>query len=155
MNIMTSTLNTLKPNKGSRKKKLRKGRGIAAGQGASCGFGMRGQKSRSGRPTRPGFEGGQMPLYRRVPKLKHFEIINQKKYSIINLTKLSEFKDNDVVNLDSLVKKGLLCKPKYPLKILGNGEVKAQLKVQASAFTKVAKQKIEEAGGSCELLEKK
>ena len=61
---MTSTLNTLKSNSGSRKKKLRKGRGIAAGQGASCGFGMRGQKSRSGRPTRPGFEGGQMPLYR-------------------------------------------------------------------------------------------
>ena len=74
---MTQTLNTLKSNPGSRKKKLRKGRGIAAGQGASCGFGMRGQKSRSGRPTRPGFEGGQMPLYRRVPKLKHFEIINQ------------------------------------------------------------------------------
>ena len=152
---MTSTLNTLKSNSGSRKKKLRKGRGIAAGQGASCGFGMRGQKSRSGRPTRPGFEGGQMPLYRRVPKLKHFEIINQKNYSIINLTKLTEFKDNDVVNLDSLVKRGLLYKPKYPLKILGNGEVKAKLKVQASAFTKVAKQKIEEAGGSCELLEKK
>jgi len=85
---MTSTLNTLKSNFGSRKKKLRKGRGIAAGQGASCGFGMRGQKSRSGRPTRPGFEGGQMPLYRRVPKLKHFEIINQKNFSIINLEKL-------------------------------------------------------------------
>ena len=82
---MTSTLNTLKSNTGSRKKKLRKGRGIAAGQGASCGFGMRGQKSRSGRPTRPGFEGGQMPLYRRVPKLKHFEIINQKKVRIKKL----------------------------------------------------------------------
>ena len=90
---MNSTLNTLKPNIGSRKKKLRKGRGIAAGQGASCGFGMRGQKSRSGRPTRPGFEGGQMPLYRRVPKLKHFEIINQKNFSIVNLSKLSEFKE--------------------------------------------------------------
>ena len=88
---MTSTLNTLKSNSGSRKKKLRKGRGIAAGQGASCGFGMRGQKSRSGRPTRPGFEGGQMSLYRRVPKLKHFEIINQKNFSILNLSKLSEF----------------------------------------------------------------
>ena len=87
---MTSTLNTLKSNSGSRKKKLRKGRGIAAGQGASCGFGMRGQKSRSGRPTRPGFEGGQMPLYRRVPKLKHFEIINQKNFSIINLEKLND-----------------------------------------------------------------
>ena len=152
---MTSTLNTLKSNSGSRKKKLRKGRGIAAGQGASCGFGMRGQKSRSGRSTRPGFEGGQMPLYRRVPKLKHFEIINQKNFSIINLSKLSEFKDNEVVNIDSLVKKGLLYKPKFPLKILGSGEINAKLKVQAHSFTKVAQQKIENAGGSCEIIEKK
>ena len=152
---MTSTLNTLKSNTGSRKKKLRKGRGIAAGQGASCGFGMRGQKSRSGRPTRPGFEGGQMPLYRRVPKLKHFEIINQKKFSIVNLSKLNEFNDDEIVNLDSLVKKKVLFKPKFPLKILGNGEVKAKLKVQAHAFTKVAKEKIEAAGGSCEIINNK
>ena len=152
---MTSTLNTLKSNAGSRKKKLRKGRGIAAGQGASCGFGMRGQKSRSGRPTRPGFEGGQMPLYRRVPKLKHFEIINQKNFSIVNLSKLSEFKESDVVNIDSLVKKKVLFKPKFPLKILGNGEVKVKLKVQAHAFTKVAKEKIEAAGGSCEIINNK
>ena len=152
---MTSTLNTLKSNTGSRKKKLRKGRGIAAGQGASCGFGMRGQKSRSGRPTRPGFEGGQMPLYRRVPKLKHFEIINQKNFSIVNLSKLSEFKESEVVNIDSLVKKKLLFKPKFPLKILGNGEVKVKLKVQAHAFTKVAKEKIEAAGGSCEIVNNK
>ena len=147
-----TTLNYLKYNSGSRKIKLRKGRGIAAGQGASCGFGMRGQKSRSGRPTRPGFEGGQMPLYRRVPKLKHFEIINQKNFSIVNLSKLSEFKENETVNIDSLVKKKLLFKPKFPLKILGNGEVKVKLKVQAHAFTKVAQEKIEAAGGSCELL---
>ena len=152
---MTSTLNTLKSNTGSRKKKLRKGRGIAAGQGASCGFGMRGQKSRSGRPTRPGFEGGQMPLYRRVPKLKHFEIINQKNFSIVNLSKLNEFKDAEIVNLDSLVKKKILFKPKFPLKILGNGEVKVKLKVQAHAFTKVAKEKIEAAGGSCEIINNK
>ena len=152
---MTSTLNTLKSNTGSRKKKLRKGRGIAAGQGASCGFGMRGQKSRSGRPTRPGFEGGQMPLYRRVPKLKHFEIINQKNFSIVNLSKLNEFKESEVVNIDSLVKKKLLFKPKFPLKILGNGEVKVKLKVQAHAFTKVAKEKIEAAGGSCEIINNK
>ena len=152
---MNSTLNTLKSNTGSRKKKLRKGRGIAAGQGASCGFGMRGQKSRSGRPTRPGFEGGQMPLYRRVPKLKHFEIINQKNFSIVNLSKLSEFKESEVVNIDSLVKKKLLFKPKFPLKILGNGEVKVKLKVQAHAFTKVAKEKIEAAGGSCEIINNK
>ena len=147
-----TTLNSLKPNKGSRKKKLRKGRGIAAGQGASCGFGMRGQKSRSGRPTRPGFEGGQMPLYRRVPKLKHFQIINQKSFSIINLSKLNDFKDNDTVNIDSLVKKGLLFKPKYPLKILGNGEIKVKLNVEAHAFTKAAKEKIESLGGSCKII---
>ena len=152
---MNSTLNTLKPNIGSRKKKLRKGRGIAAGQGASCGFGMRGQKSRSGRPTRPGFEGGQMPLYRRVPKLKHFEIINQKSFSIVNLSKLSEFEDSEIVNIDSLVKKKVLFKPKFPLKVLGNGEVKAKLKVQAHAFTKVAKEKIEAAGGTCEIINNK
>ena len=152
---MTSTLNTLKSNTGSRKKKLRKGRGIAAGQGASCGFGMRGQKSRSGRPTRPGFEGGQMPLYRRVPKLKHFEIINQKNFSKITLSKLSEFKDGEIVNLDSLVKNKVLFKPKFPLKILGNGELKVKLKVQAHAFTKVAKEKIEAAGGSCEIINNK
>ena len=80
---MTLRLDSLKANKGARRRKLRKGRGIAAGQGASCGFGMRGQKSRSGRPTRPGFEGGQMPLYRRVPKLKHFPIVNQKNFMLI------------------------------------------------------------------------
>ena len=149
---MTLLLNRLKSNSGSRKKKLRKGRGIAAGQGASCGFGMRGQKSRSGRPTRPGFEGGQMPLYRRVPKLKHFEIINQKNFSIVNLSRLSDFKDGEIVNIDSLVKKKLLFKPKFPLKILGNGEVKVKLTIQAHAFTKVAKEKIEAAGGSCEII---
>ena len=149
---MTSNLNSLKSNIGSRKKKLRKGRGISAGQGASCGFGMRGQKSRSGRPTRPGFEGGQMPLYRRVPKLKHFEIINQKLFSVINLNKLNDFKDEELVNLDSLVKKGILFKPKFPLKILGNGDIKVKLKVQAHAFTKKAKEKIEAAGGKCEII---
>ena len=149
---MSTSLNSLKPNTGSRKKKLRKGRGIAAGQGASCGFGMRGQKSRSGRPTRPGFEGGQMPLYRRVPKLKHFEIINQKLYSTINLAKLSAFKDDEIVNLDSVVKKGLLFKPKYPLKVLGSGEIKVKLTVEAHSFTATAKKKIEDAGGSCKIL---
>ena len=96
-----------------------------------------------------------MPLYRRVPKLKHFEIINQKNYSIVNLSKLSEFKDNEIVNIDSLVKKKLLFKPKFPLKILGNGVVKVKLKVQAHAFTKVAQEKIESAGGSCEVLNNK
>ena len=136
------------------KSKIRVGRGIGSGKGKTSGRGVKGQKSRSGVAIKS-FEGGQMPLYRRVPKLKHFEIINQKNYSIINLEKLNDFKDNDTVNLDSLVKKRLIFKPKFPLKILGNGKLNVKLKVQAHAFTKVAKQKIEDAGGSCELINNK
>ena len=123
---MTSlNLQTLAPQKGARRRKLRKGRGIAAGQGASCGFGMRGQKSRSGRPTRPGFEGGQMPLYRRVPKLKHFTVINPKNYTVINVAKLADLKAGSTVNIDTLVKDGLVTSPKHPLKVLGNGELRS------------------------------
>ena len=148
---MTIKLESLQSNKGSRRKKMRKGRGIAAGQGASCGFGMRGQKSRSGRPTRPGFEGGQMPLYRRVPKLKHFPIVNQKDFTILNVSSLNTLKEGTVVNLDLLVKEGILTKPKNPLKILGNGKLDVKLTVQAAAFTSSAKKKIEDVGGKCEL----
>ena len=150
---MTIRLNSLKSNKGARKRKLRKGRGIAAGQGASCGFGMRGQKSRSGRPTRPGFEGGQMPLYRRVPKLKHFPLVNQNSYSIINVSSLNGLEEGTTVNLDSLVKKGILTSPKYPLKVLGNGNLKVKLVVQAASFTASAKTKIESVGGTCEIFD--
>ena len=150
---MTIRLDSLKSNKGARKRKLRKGRGIAAGQGASCGFGMRGQKSRSGRPTRPGFEGGQMPLYRRVPKLKHFPLVNPKFFTIINISALNGLKEDSVVNLDSLVKEGIVTSPKHPLKILGNGNLKVKLLVQAAAFTSSAKNKIEKAGGKCEVLD--
>ena len=148
---MTIKLESLQSNKGSRRKKMRKGRGIAAGQGASCGFGMRGQKSRSGRPTRPGFEGGQMPLYRRVPKLKHFPIVNQKNFTVLNVSSLNGLQDGTVVNLDLLVKEGILTKPKNPLKILGNGKLEVKLIVQAAAFTTSAKKKIEEVGGKCEV----
>ncbi len=150
---MTIRLDSLKSNTGSRKKKLRKGRGISAGQGASCGFGMRGQKSRSGRPTRPGFEGGQMPLYRRVPKLKHFPLINQKSFTIINVSSLNDVKEGSTVNLDSLVKSGIVTSPKYPLKVLGNGTLKLKLTVQAASFTASAKSKIEAAGGTCEVFD--
>ena len=148
---MSIKLESLQSNKGSRRKKMRKGRGIAAGQGASCGFGMRGQKSRSGRPTRPGFEGGQMPLYRRVPKLKHFPIVNQNNFTVINVSRLNDLKEGTTVNLDSLVKEGILTKPKNPLKILGNGKLEVKLTVQAAAFTISAKKKIEEVGGKCEV----
>jgi large subunit ribosomal protein L15 len=149
---MTQTLQSLKANPGARRRKTRKGRGIAAGQGASCGFGMRGQKSRSGRPTRPGFEGGQMPLYRRVPKLKHFPLVNPKHFTIINVGRLAACAEGSTVNLDSLVKEGLLTSERHPLKVLGNGELTVRLTVQAAAFTASAREKIEAAGGSCEIL---
>ncbi|MBM5802879.1 MAG: 50S ribosomal protein L15 [Cyanobacteria bacterium K_DeepCast_35m_m2_155] len=148
---MSMNLQSLKANAGARRRKLRKGRGIAAGQGASCGFGMRGQKSRSGRPTRPGFEGGQMPLYRRVPKLKHFPLVNPKAFTVVNVAKLAELKAGSTVSLDSLVKDGIVTSPKHPLKILGTGELKVKLTVQAAAFTASARAKIEAAGGSCEI----
>ncbi len=150
---MTSfALDSLKPQTGSRRRKLRKGRGIAAGQGASCGFGMRGQKSRSGRPTRPGFEGGQMPLYRRIPKLKHFPVVNPTHYTVINVSRLGELKAGSTVTLDSLEQAGIVTSPRYPLKVLGNGELTVKLTVQAAAFTASARAKIEAAGGSCEIV---
>ena len=150
---MSLSLQTLQPQQGARRRKLRKGRGIAAGQGASCGFGMRGQKSRSGRPTRPGFEGGQMPLYRRVPKLKHFTLVNPKEFTVLNVAKLADLKAGSIVTRESLVEAGLLTSPKHPLKVLGNGDLKVKLTVRAAAFTASAREKIEAAGGSCELID--
>ena len=144
-------LEDAKPKAGSKKAKNRKGRGIAAGQGASCGFGMRGQKSRSGSGTRPGFEGGQMPLYRRVPKLKHFTIVNQKVYTVVNIKDLAELPANTEVTMDSLLEAGVVTSNDGPLKVLGDGEISKALTVKAAAFTKSAKAKIEAAGGSCEI----
>ncbi|NEP56139.1 MAG: 50S ribosomal protein L15 [Symploca sp. SIO2G7] len=146
-------INDALPQKGSRKRRRRVGRGISAGQGASCGFGMRGQKSRSGRGTRPGFEGGQMPLYRRIPKLKHFTVINPKHYTTINVGKLASLSDNTEVTLASLMDAGLVTTDDGPLKILGDGELTVPLTVKAAAFTTGARNKIEAAGGSCEVVE--
>lgn len=140
------------PKAGSTKRRRRVGRGISAGQGASCGFGMRGQKSRSGRSTRPGFEGGQLPLYRRVPKLKHFTVINRKQYTTINLKNLADLPANTAVTLESLLEAGILTASKGPLKILGDGDLNVALQVKAAAFTTSARTKIEAAGGSCEVL---
>lgn len=147
-------LENLSPKEGSKRRRRRVGRGIAAGQGASCGFGMRGQKSRSGTGTKAGFEGGQMPLYRRVPKLKHFTLVNQKHYTTINVEDLSSLAANSDVTLDSLLESGIATTNDGPLKILGNGELKVALKVKAAAFTKSAVQKIEAAGGSCDFITK-
>lgn len=145
-------LQDAQPQKGSKRRRRRVGRGIAAGQGASCGFGMRGQKSRSGRPTRPGFEGGQNPLYRRLPKLKHFELVNHKVFTIINVEKLNGLSKNTEVTLDSLMEAGIVTANDGPLKILGNGELTVALTVKAAAATKSAIEKIKAAGGSFEAV---
>ncbi len=145
-------LNDVAPQLGSKRRRRRVGRGIAAGQGASCGFGMRGQKSRSGRPTRPGFEGGQTPLYRRVPKLKYFTLVNPKSFTIINVGALSSLAANSEVTLESLIKSGILTANDGSLKILGDGELTVALTVKAAAFTKSARAKIEAAKGTCEIL---
>lgn len=145
-------LDDLKPKAGSKHRKRRIGRGISAGQGASGGFGMRGQKSRSGKPTRPGFEGGQMPLYRRLPKLKHFPLINRKEYTIINVSKLAELAASTEVTLESLMAAGIVTTNDGPLKLLGDGELTVALTCKAAAFTAGAKTKIEAAGGTCEVV---
>ena len=149
---MTVHLHTLQPQSGSRCPRNRKGRGIAAGQGASCGFGMRGQKSRSGRPTRPGFEGGQMPLYRRIPKLKHFTVVNPKVFTVVNVGDLSALPDGSQVTLASLRAAGIVGKNSAPLKILGDGDLKVKLHCKAHGFSKAAREKILAAGGACDVL---
>jgi large subunit ribosomal protein L15 len=148
---MTARLDSLRPQAGARRRKLRKGRGIAAGQGASCGFGMRGQKSRSGRPTRPGFEGGQMPLYRRVPKLKHFPLVSRRRFTVVNVADLADLKAGSTVSLETLEEAGVIHSPKHPLKILGGGDLSTRLTVKAAAFSASARAKIEAAGGSCDI----
>jgi len=145
-------LNDARPQAGSRKRRRRVGRGIAAGQGASAGRGMRGQNSRSGAGTRPGFEGGQQPLYRRLPKLKGFPVVNRKEYTTINVSKLNSLTANTEVNLISLKEAGIITAVAGPLKVLGDGELNVPLKVQAAAFTATARSKIEAAGGSCEVV---
>lgn len=141
------------PKAGSQKRRRRVGRGISAGQGASCGFGMRGQKSRSGRGTRPGFEGGQLPLYRRIPKLKHFTVLNRLQYTTVNVGRLASLAPNTEVTLATLMEAGIVTQDDGPLKVLGDGELTIPLNVSAAAFTATARSKVEAAGGTCNILE--
>ncbi|GMH57113.1 hypothetical protein TL16_g02293, partial [Triparma laevis f. inornata] len=152
-------LDNLKSSPGSLKRVQRKGRGIAAGQGASCGFGMRGQKSRSGRPTRPGFEGGQQPLYRRLPKFQGKPLGPGHKRTIYNLIKTSELNslsEGSVVNYSSLLEGGTITKGPSKLGhkvVVGREDLNVKnLTVQAHAFTAGARSQIEKNGGKCEIL---
>lgn len=153
------TLDNLRSSPGSRPDAKRKGRGIAAGQGATCGFGMRGQKSRAGRPQRPGFEGGQTPLYRRLPKFTgkpmgpgHEKTV----YNIIPTDVLASVEAGSTVNFDSLFEGKLINKSKFGIHkiVMGKQDAKigTNLTVQAHGFTQAAREAIEAAGGKCELL---
>ncbi|MEN9207563.1 MAG: 50S ribosomal protein L15 [Gloeomargarita sp. GMQP_bins_69] len=144
-------LHELRPQPGSRKRRRRVGRGISAGQGASCGFGMRGQKSRSGRGTRPGFEGGQNPLYRRIPKLHGFTPVHPKRYTVINVGRLVAWDGPQPITLEALQAAGWVKQPQGPLKVLGDGEIDRPITVVAAAFSASAEQKITAAGGTCQI----
>ena len=143
-------LHELAPAPGSVKEGYRKGRGPGSGNGKTAGKGHKGQNARSGGGVRPGFEGGQLPLYRKLPKRgfkNHFAV----NYAIVNVSALDVFNDGDTVNLDALMAKGIVKKPLDGLKVLGNGEITKKLTVEASVFSASAKEKIEAAGGKTEV----
>ncbi len=144
-------LNELKPVKGARTEPKRKGRGIGTGNGKTSGRGHKGQKARSGGGVRPGFEGGQMPLYRRLPK-RGFKNIFGKEYVEVDLSKLNAFDDGTVVTKELLKSSGIVKNFKDGIVILGNGEINKKLTVKASRVTKGAAQKIEAAGGKVEVV---
>ena len=142
-------LHDLAPAQGSVKESKRIGRGAASGQGKTAGKGHKGQKARSGGGVRPGFEGGQMPLARRLPK-RGFNNIFAKNVVAINLSSLNAFEDGAIVTVDSLIEKGIIKKAYDGVKVLGNGKVEKKLTVQVSAFSASAKEAIEAAGGKAE-----
>ena len=144
-------LNELSPAAGSVREAYRKGRGAGSGNGKTGGRGHKGQKARSGGKVRVGFEGGQMPLARRIPK-RGFNNIFAKPMEIINLSALNAFEDGAVVDAKALLEKGILSKCEYGVKILGTGSLTKKLTVQASAFSASAKEKIEAAGGKAEVI---
>ena len=132
--------------------KLRVGRGIGSGKGKTSGRGVKGQKSRSGSPTRPGFEGGQLPLFRRLPRIRGFTNIFRTEYSVVNVGHLETFENGTDITPELLVQVGLVKKPKSLIKILGSGELSKSLNVHAHNFSGSAKNKIESAGGKIEEL---
>jgi large subunit ribosomal protein L15 len=144
-------LHELKPPVGAKKAPKRVGRGTGSGLGRNAGKGEKGQKSRSGGGVRPGFEGGQMPLYRRLPK-RGFTNIFAKEYAEINVERLNIFEDGTEVTPELLLQKGIVKKAKDGVKVLGNGELQKNITVKAAKFTKAATEKIEAAGGKVEVI---
>jgi len=144
-------LHELQPAAGSTTAARRVGRGVGSGLGKTSGKGHKGAKARSGGGKRPGFEGGQMPLYRRVPK-KGFNNIFGTDYAAVNVERLEIFNDGDVVNAQTLIEAGIIKNTLGGVKIMGNGELTKKLTVQAAKFTASAKEKIEALGGKAEVI---
>ena len=144
-------LHELQPAEGSRKVRNRVGRGTSSGNGKTSGRGQKGQKARSGGGVRLGFEGGQTPLFRRLPK-RGFTNVNRKEYAVINLDVLNRFEDGTKVTPVALVEAGIVKNEKAGIKVLGNGSLDKKLTVKAAKFSKHAQETIEAAGGSIEVI---
>jgi len=144
-------LHELKPAKGARKKRNRVGRGIGSGNGKTAGRGHKGQNARSGGGVRPGFEGGQTPLFQRLPK-RGFTNINRKEYAIVNLDALNRFEDGTEVTPELLIETGVVSNEKSGIKILAKGSIEKKLTVKANKFSSAAKEAIEAAGGTAEVI---
>ena len=144
-------LHELSPVEGSVKAPYRKGRGAGSGNGKTAGKGHKGQNARSGGGVRPGFEGGQIPLYRRLPK-RGFHNMFAKEFAIINVDALNAFDNDAVIDINTLLAEGIIRKELDGLKVLGNGELTKKLTVKATVFTAAAKEKIEAAGGKAEVI---
>ena len=144
-------LHELKPAEGSRQDRKRKGRGIGSGNGKTAGKGHKGQNARSGGGVRLGFEGGQTPLFRRLPK-RGFTNINRKEYAIVNLDVLNRFEDGTEVTPELLIETGIVSNEKSGIKILAKGNIEKKLTVKAHKFSSAAKEAIEAAGGKAEVI---
>ena len=144
-------LHELSPAAGSAKQAWRKGRGPGSGNGKTAGKGHKGQNARSGGGVRPGFEGGQLPLYRKLPK-RGFKNRFAKNYAIVNVADLNRFNDGDKITLATLIEAGIVRKELDGLKVLGNGELTKKITVEAKVFSAVAKEKIEACGGAVEVI---
>lgn len=145
------TLSNLKPPRGSRHRKVRVGRGMGSKLGKTSGAGNKGQQSRRGYSRRPGFEGGQMPLHRRLPK-RGFSAPFSKTFAVVNVENLNAFTAGDTVTPETLTERGIVRASRSGVKVLGNGELKVALTVRAHAFSKSAQEKIAGAGGKTEIL---
>ena len=145
-------LHELAPAEGSVKPAWRKGRGPGSGNGKTAGKGHKGQNARSGGGVRPGFKGGQLPIYRKLPKRGFSNYKFAKNYAIVNVSDLNKFNDGDTVNLAVLMEAGVIRKPLCGLKVLGNGELTKKITVEAAIFSASAKEKIEAAGGKTEVI---